>query len=82
MYRILIFVNFTWTEWAIPVGVGTYRLDCLEDAMAALRGIEDTPWRVQEWIDIRNGPAEAGFWHDVAYWIDGREYRSTTERMT
>lgn len=68
MYRILIFVNFTWTEWAIPTGKGVDRLDCLEDALKAVPLLEATPWRIQEWIDIRNGPAEAGFWHDVEWW--------------
>ncbi len=73
MYRLLVFTDYTWIPGVV--------FDDLEDALAVAAPM-DTPWRVQEWIDIRNGPAEAGFWHDVAYWIDGREYRSTTERMT
>lgn len=46
--------------------------DCLEDALAVTRDFT-IPWRVQVWIDIRNGPAEAGFWTDERYWIDGKD---------
>lgn len=75
MYRILTFLDYTWSASDV-------HLDCLEDALVIVNGLEDIPWRIQEWIDIRNGPAEAGFWHDVEWWLDGREYRATTERMT
>lgn len=81
MYRILTFGNpdglgFTWA-------VADFEFDCLEDAMAGVNSIPNHgPWRIQEWIDVRNGPAEAGFWRDAAYWLDGCEYRVTTERMT
>lgn len=73
MYRILIFTDHTWV-------VDDERYDCQEDARNVLG--RASPWRIQEWIDIRNGPAEAGFWRDAAYWLDGQEHRATTERIS
>ncbi len=75
MYKILIFVNYAWMGES-----DDQTFDCLEDALAFIRDTSLTvPWRIEEWIDIRNGPAEAGFWHDVEWWISGSQFRSTTE---
>ena len=76
MYRILTFTDFAWTA-------ADFEFDCLEHALALVVSAPfSAPWRVQEWIDIRNGPAEAGFWRDVEWWLAGKEYRATTERIT
>lgn len=83
MYRLLLFLDHTW-----HIHQTTY--DCLEDALVAVheatRNLPATPtpcpWRVQEWIDIRTTPVEAGFWRDARYWADGEEYGFDAERIS
>lgn len=61
MYRILTFAGYIWDERHAT------RYDSVEDALTQ---VDASLWRIQEWIEPRSGPAEAGFWSDCLIWLN------------